>query len=64
MAPGTVVVDSGQVLAGDPCLLGAWVTALGSGLLIFSVVAIRTNVLTQKPRLDRARVGPDCGSWL
>lgn len=61
LAPGTVVADSGQVLAGDPCLLGAWVAALRSGLLVFSVVAIRTNLLTQKPRMDGARVGPD---WL
>lgn len=63
LAPGTVVADSGQASAGDMCPLGTWVVVLGNGLLVFSVVAIRTN-LTQKPRVDGARVGPDLVLWL
>lgn len=47
LALGAVVADSGCVLAGEPCQLGTLVVVLGNGLLVVSVVIIRTNLLTQ-----------------
>lgn len=55
------MADSGLVLTRDLCPLGVQVAALESGLLVFSVVAIRTNLLTQKPSMDGVRMAPD---WL
>lgn len=57
------MADSGCVLAGDPCQFGALVVVLGNGLLVVSVVAIRTNLLTQSP--EWMGQGWDLsGSWL
>lgn len=48
LALGAVVADSGCFLAGEPCQLGTLVVVLGNGLLVVSVVIIRTN-LAQSP---------------
>lgn len=57
------MADSGCFLAGEPFQLGMLVVVLGNGLLVVSVVIIRTNLLTQSPEW-MGRGWDFTGSWL